>query len=254
MRPVNAILNNVSLRDLDARILVRTVSEPTPQEALTYSDSPGQDGQRLLERTRDTRRITVTFAVRELFDLAARSAIVDLVNGWARDGYLETSYRPGKRIRVTAAGWASIQDPRNYNEEFSIQFDAAAVPFWEDAVPQRLTLSGESGTGSIVNLGNKAAEPEITVTPTGGALDALTLTLGDDTFAFADLDVAQGTALRLYHDERGYLRILAGNVSRLGCRSEASPDELRAQPGSNAFSYAADTACSVVVEVHGRWL
>ena len=53
MRPVNAILNNVSLRDLDARILVRTVSEPTPQETLTYSDSPGQDGQRLMERTRE---------------------------------------------------------------------------------------------------------------------------------------------------------------------------------------------------------
>jgi hypothetical protein len=253
MRPVNASINGVSLRDLDGRILVRTVSEQTPQATLTYGDNPGRHGQRLLSRVRETRRVTVTFAVRELRDLSARAAVVDAVNAWAQDGYLETSYRPGKRLRVLVAARAAVQDPRNYNEEFSIQLDAPD-PFWEDRDAQPLALSGTSGSGKLHNLGSAPARPVITVIPTGSTLNTLTLTVNGESMRFTGLAVPATTALVMDYDAEGYLRIRAGSANKYGCRTADSADELTAAAGASAVSFTANVSCNVKLEVRAKWL
>lgn len=253
MRPVNVWCNNVSLRDLDGRVLVRTVNEQTPQAALAYADNPGRDGQRLLSRVRENRRITVSFAVRELYDLAARARVVERVNAWAQDGELRVSYRPERRIAVTVAARAGISDPRDYNEAFKIELDAAASPYWEDVTPQRLTLSGSSGSGSIRNLGSAMAYPVISVTPSG-ALSNFYIEFGGKNFALTNLGVSSGTPLRIGHDGRGFLFIKTAAASKLGCRQRASDDELIAAPGLNAVYFSANTSCQVDLEVYSAWL
>lgn len=254
MRPIDAYINNVSLRELDGRILVRAVNEQPSQSVLTYGDNPGRDGQRLLTRTRDTRRVVITFAVREIRDLAARASVVEMVNAWAQDGFLTVSYRPGRRLPVVVAGRATMQDPRSYQEDYSIQLDAPASPFWEDLTPQTLSIVGASGQGKLLNLGSYCAFPEITVTPTGGTLNTLTVSVGVDTFSFTGLGVVANTKLTIGHDVRGFLRIGTASAGKLQCRTAASSDELIAQPGYNDVSVLAGTACRVEISVRGRYL
>ena len=253
MRPVNAYLNGVSLRDLDPRILVRTVNEQAPQESTEYGDRPGEDGQVLISRRRETRRVSIVFAVRELRDLTARANVVDAANRWAQDGRLCVSYRPDKQLRVAVAARACMQDPRNYNEEYRIDLDAP-WPYWADISPRRATLSGATGSGSLTNLGSAPARVCVTVTPTGGALSTLTLTVGGSAFSLSGLGVAQNTALTIGYDARGILYIRAANADKLGCRSAASADDLIAAPGISSVGFTANTACNVVFEVRGCYL
>ena len=253
MKPLNAWINNISLQGLDGRILIQGINDNAPQTEILYADNPGRPGQRLLTRRRVNRRISITFAIRELRDLAARAAIVDKVNGWAQDGVLQISNRPEQQLRVVCAGRASITSPRDYTEEFKIDYDAAASPYWEDRTPQALTITGSSGIGSLLNRGTADAMAAVTVTPTGGALGALTISVGACTFSFSGLSVANNTPLRIDYDERGILRVLAGNASRISCRTAISDDDLIAAPGINAVSFLADTACAVRVEVRGTW-
>ena len=206
MRPVNAYLNGVSLRDLDPRILVRTVNEQAPQESTEYGDRPGEDGQVLISRRRETRRVSIVFAVRELRDLTARANVVDAANRWD-------------------APW----------------------PYWADISPRRATLSGATGSGSLTNLGSAPARVCVTVTPTGGALSTLTLTVGGSAFSLSGLGVAQNTALTIGYDARGILYIRAANADKLGCRSAASADDLIAAPGISSVGFTANTACAAVL-------
>ncbi len=254
MRPVNAWLNDISLQDLDGRILVRTIIEQPPQAALLYGENPGRDGLRLLGRSRTTRRITIVFAVKELHDLSARANVVERANAWAQDGILQVSYRPARQIGVVVAARASMQDPRNYNEEYRIDLDAAAIPYWEDRTPETLLLNGKSGKGTINNLGTAESEPTITVTPVEGQLDSLELRIGSTAFSLSALGIKKDASLRMYYDSRGFLRINADGVSKMACRNPDSTDDLLAVPGENHVVFSANTACRVIVEVRGRWL
>lgn len=253
MRSVNAWINGVSLRDLDGRIVVRSVTEETPQTQLTYGDNPGRDGQRLLGRVRQIRRVNVTFAVHELHDLPARSAAVDLANAWAQDGYMEVSYRPGRRLPVIVANRASVTDPRNYNEEFTISFDAP-MPYWEDKVPRVLAISGTSVTGSITNLGTAPTVAEFSVKPSSAALGTLTVTVDGNSFSFTGLAIPGGVTLTCGYDEHGFLRIYGNGQSKLSCRTPASADELIVRPGVNSVSVTADNSVTGTLEVRSRWL
>lgn len=253
MRPVNAFMNGASLRDADPRILVRSVSDGGTQREMTWGDNPGRSGQRLLGSRAVSRRLSVSFAIRELHDLAARAAALDAVNAWAQDGYLEFSNRPGQRIRVACAGFAYVADPRSYTEEFSISFDATPDPYWESKFPAAVSLAGSSGSGQITNLGNAPTKSTFTVTPTGGTLNTLTLILGGKQMAFTGLGVAANTPLTIGYDDLGYQLIGTASASKLGSRTAASADELIAPPGVSAVSFTANTACNVSIEVRSKW-
>ena len=257
MRREEIWLNNTSLRDVDPRIVSVRLIEQDVQNEITYGQNQGMDGQRVLGRRRVSKRVRVSFAIRELYDLPARSAAIDAVNAWARDGILRASVRPGQQLNVICTEYARAEDVRAYADELSLAFEAAGVPYWQEAQPSSLTLSGDSASGSLVVRGNAPTVLDATVTPTGGALTALTLTAtagGRATvFAFSGLSVAQGTALVIAHDAQGLISISAGSVSLLGKRTAASDDELVALPGVAAISCEANTACSAVVSARGRY-
>ena len=253
MRAIDAWINDVSLREVDPRIVLRRIDDAPPTIETTWGDNPGRDGQRLLGRRRTGRRVTLVFGIRELYDLAARARIVDAVNAWAQDGYLKVSNRPERRLPVTAAQYAAVQDPRNYNEDFSVAFDAPS-PFWEDSAAKRLQLTGSSATGQLKNLGSHEALCGATVSHASGTLNTLSVTVGHSTFSVSGLGVAAGTDLVIDHDKRGYLRIMAGSTSKLAKRSAASSDELVAEPGINEVSVTANVSVTAVVEVRAAWL
>lgn len=253
-RFIEAAINGQPLRGVDPRILLRETADGGAQIEQTWADSPGRPGQRRALRKDRARRLTVTFAIRELYDLTLRAQVVDAVNAWARDGWLEYATRPDQRIHVYCAGLAAVGASRDYTEEFTVSFDAAPSPYWQSRQPGAYSYAGARGGGTVTNLGSAPTELRLTVTPTGGRLDTLTLTLGAQTMTFADLAVASGTALALGYDDDGYQYIRAGSASKLSCRAAASADDLILDPGGAAFGFTANVACNVSVEVIHKWL
>lgn len=255
-RRQNAYINNLGLREADARIINVRAIEPEAQIDASYSAWPSRPGQMPLKRLRRSKKIQIQFMIRELYDLAARAAILDAVNDWARDGVLMISTRPDRMAQVIVTKYASAADIRDYNGAYTVEFEACGVPYWQDANTTQITMTGSSGSGALVVGGNVETVLDAVIKPTGGALSTLTLTAtsadgGASSFAFSGLSVAQNTPVVISHDARGILNIAAGSSSLIGKRTAASADELFVRPGSVTVAFTANTACSVTMTARG---
>lgn len=254
MERIDAYINGQSLRGVDPRIILRETSDGGLQTEQLWGDNPGRAGQRRMGSHPQSRRLTVSFAVRELQSPAVRAAVIDKVNAWAQDGFLQFSSRMHQRIPVIRSGVAAIGTAKDYTEEFAVTFDAAPSPFWESADTEKVTISGKSASGQIKNLGSAPAEAIFTAIPTGGTLNTLAVTVGGTRMDFTGLAVAKNGVLALGYDSAGYQYIRSGTVSKLGCRAAASADDLLAVPGVNACSIVANVACNITIEVRSKWL
>ena len=253
LKRVDAWINRASLRAVDDIILIQQINEEPPQIAVTYGENPGWNGQRLLQRNRTTRRITITFQLRELYDLSRRARVIDAINGWAQDGILQVSYRSGQQIRVYCVNRPTMGAARDVLEEYTIGFEAAVSPFWEDAQPVSLSLSGTDESGTLFVPGTEPCRLTTEITPTGGTLTEFTITAGGSVFAFSGLDIAQDTPIKIAYTDDGYLTVSAANTSLLPCRSAASADDLLVSPGVQTISFEADVACDVTIYARGLW-
>lgn len=253
LKRLNAWIDGAALRDVDARLHIVDINENAPEQELTWATAPARNGQRLLTRTRASKRIVIEFDSRELFDLAARAAMVDAVNAWAGDGMLEVSYRPGQRIPVVLSKPAEFGGARDVTGTYELDFEAAVSPFWEDITPTVWTQSGSNGSGTMILPGSVPTVPEIEIKPTGGTLSSLTVGFGGKSMTFSGLGVSTSSKLIIGHDERGILYAKAGSTSKLATRTAASADDFEAGPGSVAVSYVANTACAVTFRARGRY-
>ena len=254
LKRLDVWLNDISLRDVDSRICITEITEPDADVTLDWGTCPGVNGQRLLRRTRQVKRVRVEYDIRELFDIKARAAIVTAVNGWAGDGMLKVSHRPGQQMRVALSQAAAFNGARDVLGKYVVEFSAGPVPYWEDETPTEISITGSSGSGSIVVPGQADTWAKISVTPSGATLSTLSITIAGQTMAFSGLSVASGTALVIDHDARGLLTVTAGSASALDKRTAASVDDFAIAPGTRAVSYTANTACAVTVSVRGRYL
>lgn len=253
MRREDVWINGRSLRDVDARIISVRVIEPETNEETSYAQNPGRSGQRLLSRYRASKKIQVQFAIRELHDYAKRTEILDAVNAWAQDGVLEVSTRHEQMARVIVTKYASAGNIAQYTDTFTIEFEMAGVPYWQDATPTSKTLTGTSASGQITVRGSAETVVEAVVSHTSGTIDTLTINVGGSMLAFTGLGVAANTDLIISHDERGLLTIKAGSVSKMSKRTAASDDDLFALPGAVDVSMTAGTSATVLLTARGRY-
>lgn len=255
LKRLNAWINDAALRDVDSRLYITEITEPEADVTLEWGAAPGIAGQRLLRRTRQSKRVRIEFDIRELFDLRARAAILSAVNGWAADGILKVSYRPEQRMRVALTQAAALSDARDVSGKYAVEFTAGPSPYWEDEAATTLALTaGTTGSGTILVPGQAKTPAEITVTPSGATLNDLSVTIQGQNMTFADLAVGSGVALKIGHDERGILTIRAGDTGKLSKRTAASVDDFNLAPGSAEVSFEANAACAVSVGVRGRYL
>ena len=251
--PGDAWFGGDTLRDADSRIhSIRAAQEIT--EKTETSENTGQDGKRRTRTRRESIRVTITFSVLETADPVTRQLAVEAANAWARDGFLEISDKPEKRLYVTCQKRAAIRDPENPKEKFTLMFETAESPFWEDKTAASFAFTaGTTGSQTIRVPGTADTVAEAAITPSGGALNTLTLRLGDSYMYFTGLNVAAGTALVIDHDDRGYLRIMAGSATKYHCRLGASDDELAAAAGNAVASFTANTSCAVTFTIRGKY-
>lgn len=251
---LDAWLHGDSLRDVDGSVQITEISQELSVKTV-YAANTGRVGRRRGRIHREALKITVSFTLYEFADIWAREAALEAVNAWARDGYLEISTKPDRRVYVNCTGRASVKQARDHKEVFQLTFETEDSPFWEDKAPTQYELSGTEASASVSIPGTRESAPaDVEITPTAETLNTLSLVFGGTQMAFTGLNVEAGQALVLSHDEQtGFLQIMAGNVSKYACRSGESDDELTCAPGMQTVGFTANTACEAAFCVRGRY-
>lgn len=254
-RHVDAWMDGVRLADLGA-ILIQDVVEPTADQEITYGNRPGRAGRDVLVNKRRLLRVSIEIAIRELFDLSKRTAILQAVAGWASGSILELSNHPGQRLHVQQKSAPSLGKVRDYTTVMSIDFEASVIPFWEEAIPARLSLTGTSESGELQIPGTADQVPiEFTFTPTG-ELTELTATVasGGVTQEIQLTGLSTTGAVVFGRDSEDRLTIATGSTSLLRYRTQTSDDDLLVPYGNATVSFSANVSGAGVFSARGRWL
>lgn len=245
-------LNGVDMLSLDPRLYIEDI-----EETIKFTAETGKRaayGQTLTGIPgRDSVTVSVTFKIKER-DRTSRQSVIQLVNGWAKSGWLTINTRPYQRLYVTCT------QPANYkvfswSEDMTVAFTAYDEAYWQDAVPARVSLSGTDASVSVTPRGTRACclQAEIT-NASGGTVNTLSLAANNSQMAFEGLALAAGKTLVIAYDERHLLTATVDGVSKLSCRTAASADDLWIDPRkANPVRFVAARACSVSLILRGEY-
>lgn len=250
-------LNDSSLRDVDANIIIRKVIEKPATEDIAYMVNPGRPGRRTVSQIRRSRTIELYFSIRGLYNLAERAAVLDAVNGWARGGgVLRVYYRPEQQIKVDCVRYASPEDVIACAGLYEIDFEANTIPYWENDTPATFTAIGASGSGQLVVGGNAPTWADVKITSRTAILTSASVTFGNSTITFEDFELASGYPLSIWHDDYGILRATSAMppYHYLPFRTRESADDFVGGPGVVNVAYTANTACDIEITARGRYL
>jgi len=255
-RHVDAWMDGVRLADLGA-ILIQDVNEPTADQEITYGNRPGRAGRDVLVNKRRLLRVSIEIAIRELFDLKKRTAILQAVAGWASGSILELSNHPGQRLHVQQKAAPSLGKVRDYTTVMDIDFEASVIPFWEEILPVTLSSSGATGSGQLQIPGTVDQVPiEFTFT-SPGTLTTLTVTVAcggvTQQIQLTGMSIS-GPSITFGRDADDRLTIMNGSTSLMRYRTQESADDLLIPCGNATVSFSANVFGSGVFSARGRWL
>lgn len=251
-------LNGVGLADIDPSIIIRDVSYQVPQIATRTVERARYHGSHVTRQRMDTSGVTVTFEIRE-YSPSFRQSVAERVTAWAMSGgVLTTDDRPGKRLHVVCTTPPAIESALKWTDALTLGFSAFDNPFWEDAHPSLLVLTGISNSGQMYGPGS-ASDPfvEVDVKPASSTMHSLTLTAGSSTMTFLDLTIPSGKTFSLYYDQSMILHAVRADTGAalLSKRSAASADDLMITRGVfSTVSYTADVSVSATFKTRGLYL
>jgi len=230
-------LGGTQLDSLDDSIVIRSVDPGVARENVSTVDLMGGAGQRVTSEHWSTLEASVTFAIdipkRQLAD---RREVFDKVIVWALGkGWLTTNQMDGKQLWVDKVTLPGGGDMWEWTNEYTITFKAHRVPFWQDEeatedTGDRIIVPGQVETVCDAELTNGS----------GSTIDSMTLQIGDSTFIFSSLGLADGETLKISH-EGGILSIRIQedeNTSRnaYSKRTGGSSDDLYVKPGTRLIT------------------
>lgn len=254
-------LNGTQLDEVDARVLVLGVSDAAGKETINAVSRFGGAGQRVTGRHRDTLDVTVRFGLRiKADDMAARSALFEKVCAWAvGGGWLTLNYRPNRCIYVACAQLPSAGDLAEWNGEYSIVFRAYGVPYWQQATPVSVSVSGARTASRLLEVAG-SADTVLNVSfanISGMEIATFSISAGESRFDLENLGLAANETLLIDHAEDGLLRIriqgVRGFRSALACRTAESSDDLAVSPGAVTVAFSAQRAGQLTVSCYGRF-
>lgn len=258
-------LGSAQLDEIDERIIIQGVEPQAGKDSITAVSLWGADGSRVTGRHRDYLDIQIKFSLdikRARF--SERSEVFDKIAGWAMGGgWLRTSTKPERKIRVICAQLPAEGDPMAWTNQYSITMRAYGVPYWQtDSKTSAKKTSAVNGSVNLEVPGNTEtvidAEFENTST---GTINTLKISAGDSKIELADLGLAIGETLVIDHSDNGQrnvIRIRIRNVggsyrSVLDKRTEKSSNDLTAESGTVSVSYEAQRKGTLTVSCNGRF-
>lgn len=264
---VDISIGGRSLRAVDSSILIPQITEDPPEYRTTYAEMPGlrlyrdvpqsANGQRTLTNQIVRRRVTAHIQLRELYDLEKRARTLDKINAWARDGWLTVSYRPNQRMPVRCVGRPTMGNARDTVAEYTITFEAADIPYWEDMTPTVIPISGSSASQEITVPGSAPCVLQAEFT-NSSALTWLNINVngGSQIMSFEDMSVPAGSDIQIYMDVFNTWVLLAvynGENSLFRYATANCVDQILLQPGDARIAFNANTSCSGRLYVRGLW-
>ena len=250
-----AALDGVELSAIAPEIIVTDIMHNTPMREVRASDIAGRNGKLYTRTVTSSAGVTVSFEIHTP-DVRRRAAIMEDVQRWAMPGgMLTVGDRPDRRLRVLCESLPTVGSVLKWTGTSAIGFVAYAVPFWEDEMPRRVSITGNGSKNLFVPGFAAPASVEATVKNTGsGAISTVTLTAGDTTMTFAGLALGAGQTMTIAHNARGLLTARIGGTSVLDKRTASSSDELELEPGTtSALSVSTDGTASTAFDVRGRY-
>lgn len=248
-------LDGMELSEIAPEILVTDILHGAPVRELKTSQIAGRNGQLFTRAITSSVSVTVYFEIHTP-DVRRRAAIMEDVQRWAMPGgFLTVGDRPDRRLRVLCESLPGIGSALKWTSTCSIGFTAYDVPFWEDEMPTKVTISGNGNKSMFVPGFAARAGVEASVKNTGsGAITSVTLTAGDTSMTFSGISLAAGKTLVLAHDERWLLTAGIGEKSVLAKRTASSSDELELEAGKTAtLAVSTNGTAATTFEVRGRY-
>lgn len=244
------VLNGISLQSLSTDILITDISYPEPRIQLSTYTRAKRDGAGIHQRYKDKTVVSIRFMIRA-YDIARRQQICQQVRNWAKDGGdLRINDRPGQRLVCICEYIPMLNSVRNYTEEIEIQFAAYAVPYWQELIPESISLSGSSANGDFYVPGDAPETVVEAIITANATLTSISLTTGDTTLALSGISVPSGSSIQITYDDELIQSIKTGNTSLLAKRTGA--DDLMAKCGTiNHVSFTADASCTVTFRARG---
>lgn len=257
MTRYEAWLDKKSLSAIDPAIYIRDISYDATRFVTTANDRPQRNGQRVTNRRAQSTSVTISFEIHEQ-NVNRRQEVCQRVQAWAaKGGKLTTNDRRGQQLNVICESPPVVSSTLKWTQAIKIVLTAYEQPFWEDEYPRVVTLNGSDAKGYLYAPGNGfMTRVEASIRNTSSSiLDALTIRAGGTTFSFARLGLANGETLEIDYDKTGLLRVRAGDVSKMHCRTAESDDELMIETGvSSEVSVKAGGAVSVMFKARGLYL
>ena len=232
-----AEIDGIPLSSVSSSIFVTDIQEAAPNVYRSTVNYPVGDGQRILRTVRQSLRVTVTFEIHDR-RIRNRADVCERVQKWAKGRILKVNYRPDQRLRVICETQPTVASALKWTDSLVVVFSTLAVPFWEDALPTRITALGDGGMSAYVRGTAQNALVEATVANTGNeTITAATLRAGDSTIAFSGISIPPGGNLALAYDDERVLSAKIGATSVLAKRTVSSDDDLIVPCGQKvAFS------------------
>ena len=252
-RHIEAYMDNIPLSSVGPLILQQVYEDP-PAVEITEGERPGRAGTRFVGSRRQSVKIALEVAVRELYDLSRRARAVEALAAWASGSVLELSDHPDQRLHVACTAVPALGQVRDYTAVARVELTAYDIPYWEDKRPSTLTLTaGSTGSGSLYVPGTAPSPVNVSVSVVSGTLTELAMDVGGEVITLEDLSVAAGGTVQLTHTAADDLVIRAGSTGIMSARTPDSADDFIPATGYAAVSYTADTDVAITFSVHGRW-
>ena len=257
----NAWMNNIGLQDIDDSIYVVDIVERDPDEEIIKAERSMSGGTRFIRVNRHALSVVIRFVVRE-HDPARRADIVSRVRAWAKEGYLTTSDKPGKRLYVVCEYLPMVEGAMRWHETLELTLTAYDVPWWEDTSNNCCTIepnvpsNGTTyiGSSTLYQPGTTEAPVDVTVTAKS-AMDTFRIDASENKYyKLEGLGMKGGDVLTITHDERGINYFKVNGASVLKKRTADSQDNVVIPPGHTTLTVRAGGPCKVVCSVRGRYL
>lgn len=253
-------LGGVQLDELDPRIIIKGIEGGSGKETVTAVATGSGDGTRITGRRRESVEMQVKFSINIRRDsLEEREAVLEAVNAWAaKMGWLTVNYKPNRRLLVDEVQLPGEGDIWKRLSEYTITFRARAVPYWqENPAVSAATGTTAEGSGVItVNGSARTLAEAVLENRSGAVINTASITIGGQKMDFESLGLGGSESLKIDHavvNGKYVIRIRIGTRSVMEKRTIGSADDFEIKPGDNAFSFSAQRACRLTVNVRGRF-
>lgn len=231
------------INDIEEQAKLNTETAKRPHYGLMLVSAPGHE----------TLTVTVSFMIK-MPNRIKRQQIIQKVNEWAKEGWLETNIRPYQRLYVVCTQPATTEAYK-WSEEMKIVFTAYNESYWQSTVPVTATGSGTSVSLTINPLGTRQCCLEAQIkNNSSSSMSTVSITTNGKTMAFEGLAMAQNDILSIGYDENHILYAKVGNTSKLNCRTAASADDLWLNPSTiNTVSVTCQRSSLITISARGAY-